>query len=74
MLQRHEASAPPLNCSVCPNACSCSSRALAILRSWLAHQFLCSWQRWHEARAMLAAELTAEGADLWGISSLRPYI
>lgn len=38
VLRRHKASAPPLNCSGCPNACRCSSRALLILTSWLAHQ------------------------------------
>lgn len=34
----------------------------------------CSWQHWHKVWAMPVAELTAAGADLWGMSSLRPYI
>lgn len=38
VLQSPRASSPPLNCSGCPNACRCSSRALTILRSWLAHR------------------------------------
>lgn len=75
LLQRHKASPPPLWTAAAAQMLVDAVQELS--RSWdlgLLISHLCSWQCWHEAPGMPAAELTEAGADLWGISSLSLYI